>query len=93
MRIRSNRIKDFIQDESIRGVQLQHERFIEKENNEWIAKFTIINNGNETINLSESNPFNKFILDNSRVSINLCIFYFYLNHNKNFVINDIKKMK
>jgi DNA replication ATP-dependent helicase Dna2 len=90
MRIRSNRIKDFTQDVSIRGVQLRCERFITKKKyNEWIVKFTIINNGNETINLSEPNPFNKFILvnDDSKVSINLSIFYFYLILTKNLEIS------
>ncbi|CAB4409234.1 unnamed protein product [Rhizophagus irregularis] len=63
MRIRSSRIKDFTQDESICGVQLRYERFIEKEwiDNEWIVKFTIINNEKDA-SLLEPSLFKKFIL-------------------------------
>ncbi|PKC66649.1 P-loop containing nucleoside triphosphate hydrolase protein [Rhizophagus irregularis] len=61
MRIRSKRIKDFTQDESIRGVQLRYERFINKVNNEWIVKFTIINNEKDA-SLLEPSSFKTFIL-------------------------------
>ncbi|RGB34330.1 P-loop containing nucleoside triphosphate hydrolase protein [Rhizophagus diaphanus] len=63
-RIRSKRIKDFTQDESMRGVQLRKERFITKVNdeyNEWIVKFTIINYDKDA-SLLEPSSFKTFIL-------------------------------
>ncbi|GBC07119.1 hypothetical protein RclHR1_07270004 [Rhizophagus clarus] len=54
---RSTRIKDFTQDESMRGIQLK----FKTESKNKILKFTVINNNKEG-SLSEHNSFKRYIL-------------------------------
>jgi DNA replication ATP-dependent helicase Dna2 len=68
--IRSSRIKDFTQDEPIRGAKL---RFVGEVNNDKTTmKFTVLNNGKMT-SLSETTSFYKFILVENDRKVNYII--------------------
>jgi len=69
-KIRSSRVKDFIQGEAVCGIRLQFEKFIKKDGSEWIARFIILSNGKE-ISVLEPNSLKDFILveDNPEVNI------------------------
>ncbi|CAI2164758.1 18981_t:CDS:10 [Funneliformis geosporum] len=60
-KIRSARIKDFIQGEAVYGIRIQFEKFTKKEGQEWIAKFNILSRGREG-NVLEYNALKEFIL-------------------------------
>ncbi|CAG8436837.1 10403_t:CDS:10 [Funneliformis mosseae] len=60
-RIRSARIKDFLQGEAVYGIRLQFEKFTKKDGQEWIAKFNLLSRGREG-NILEYNALKEFIL-------------------------------
>jgi hypothetical protein len=51
------------------GIRLRFEKFTKKENAEWVAKFTILNNGKD-VSVLEPSSLKEFILveDNQEVT-------------------------
>ncbi|CAG8514639.1 43143_t:CDS:10 [Gigaspora margarita] len=62
-RIKEDRLNDFIKGETINGIRVKLEKFVKKENYEWIVSFIVLNHDSKSF-VPEPKTFKEYILVN-----------------------------